>query len=152
MDSSPTALYCRRRALEDKKGAEVTDQSNVQIIHDIYDAFVKGDMETLGQLFADDIVWRDPGRNPLAGVYHSKEEVFQFFGRVAELSSGTFRLEVRAVFGCDETVVGLATLQAERNGKTHSGDAVQVWKVKNGKAVEFVNLEYDPYAADEFWS
>ena len=118
------------------KGADVADQSNVQIVREVYDAFVKGDMETLGKLLADDIVWHVVGRNPVAGDRRSKEEVFQFFGQIAELSSGTFRLDVRAVFGGDETVVGLATFQAERDGKTLSGDAVQVWRVENGKVVD----------------
>jgi ketosteroid isomerase-like protein len=135
-----------------QRGHEVADQSNVQVVREAYDAFTKGEMETFGKLLADGITWRIPGRNPLAGVYHSKEDVFRFLRQVAESSSGTFRLEVRSVFGSDDTVVGLVTLQGERNGKTFVGDAAQVWRVEKGKAVEFVNLEYDPYATDEFWS
>jgi ketosteroid isomerase-like protein len=56
------------------------------------------------------------------------------------------------VFGRDETVVVLLTLQAERNGKSLSGEAVHVWRVENGKVVEGTVLYYDPYAVDEFWA
>jgi ketosteroid isomerase-like protein len=72
--------------------------------------------------------------------------------QLAEQTSGTLRVEVRDVFGRDENVVALVTYHAERNGKTISDDAVHVWRVENGKAVEDVILVYDPYAADEFWS
>jgi ketosteroid isomerase-like protein len=141
-----------RTGVAGQKGAEVADQSNVQLVRDAYEAFGTGDMEAVGKAFAEDIVWRIPGRYPLAGVYHSKAGFFDLAGRLYEQTSGTFRQEVRDVFGRDETVVALLTLQAERNGKTFSGDAVQVWRVENGKAVEVVALNYDPYALDEFWS
>jgi ketosteroid isomerase-like protein len=88
----------------------------------------------------------------LAGDRHSKEEFFELLGEIAEQTSGTFRQEVRDVFGRDETVVGLIRFQAERNGKALSGDGVQVWRVEIGQAVEVVLLAYDPYALDEFWS
>jgi ketosteroid isomerase-like protein len=105
----------------------VTDQSNVQIVRNVYEAFGKGDMEAVGDVLADDIVWRWPGRHPLAGDCHSKVELFKLLGQVAEETSGTERVEVRDIAG-------------------------QVWKVENGRAVEVVDLSYDPYALDEFFS
>jgi ketosteroid isomerase-like protein len=32
-----------------------------------YDAFARGDMDTLRELFDPEIVWHFPGRSPLAG-------------------------------------------------------------------------------------
>ena len=44
-----------------------------------------------GQLLADDIVWRSPGRNPLSGDYRGKDAVLALFGRLAEETGGTLR-------------------------------------------------------------
>jgi uncharacterized protein len=129
----------------------MADQSNVQLIRDMYDAFLKGDMEAVGNVLADDIVVHLPGRHPLAGDRRSKEEFFVLLGQMAELTS-RLSAEVRDVVGGDEHVLGLITEQLERNGKTLSVDVVEVWKVENGKAVEVVTLACDPYALDEFWS
>ena len=37
------------------------------------DDFTRGDPETLGDLFADDIVWHAPGDNPSSGTFVGKE-------------------------------------------------------------------------------
>jgi ketosteroid isomerase-like protein len=128
------------------------DQSNVQVVRGVFDAFGKGDMEAVGNALADDIVWRWPGRHPLAGDRHSKGELFKLLGQLAEETSGTERVEIRDIAGGDENVIVLVTVQAERHGKTLTTDGVQVWRVENGKAVEVVDLSYDPYAMDDFFS
>jgi uncharacterized protein len=135
-----------------RKGAEVADHSNVWLIRDAYEAFEKGDMEVVGKVLADDLVLRWPGRNPLAGVRHSKAEFFELLGVLAEQTSGTFGLEVEDIIGGGESVVAFVTYHAERNGKTLTYDALNVWRVENGMAVEMLFLASDPYAVDEFWS
>jgi uncharacterized protein len=104
------------------KGADVADQQNVQLVRGVFDAFSKGDMNAVGKVLAGDIVWRWPGRHPLAGDRHSKEELFKLLGQVAEETSGTERVELRGIAGGDENVVVLVTVQAERNGKTLATD------------------------------
>jgi ketosteroid isomerase-like protein len=130
----------------------MADQSNVQLVRDAYHAFRKGDLEAVGNAFADDIVRRAPGRSPLAGDSHSRGEFFEVAGETFERTSGTYRQEVRDVFGRDETVAALLSFHAEQDGKTFSGEGVQVCRVESGEAVEVVALSYDPYASDEFWS
>jgi ketosteroid isomerase-like protein len=125
----------------------------VQLIRDTYDGFSKGDMQAVGNALADDIVWRGPGWQPVGRrppLERGGLRVPRPVGR-ADLGEVPPRRYGR-VFGRDETVVGLATLEAERNGKTLSGDAVHVWRVENSKAVEVVMLYYGPYAAEEFYS
>jgi len=131
---------------------DMPDNPNVELIRNAYDAFIKGDLEIVSQAFADDIVWTVPGRSPLAGVRHSKQEVFEFFGLLADRSGGTFNVEVHDVVGGNEHVVALATEHGERNGKTLNVFSSHVWRVRNGKAAEFIGMSADPYASDEFWS
>jgi ketosteroid isomerase-like protein len=46
---------------------------NEELVRRGYQAFATGDVATLNELFADDIVWHAPGRNQLAGTYRGKE-------------------------------------------------------------------------------
>jgi ketosteroid isomerase-like protein len=40
---------------------------NEELTRRAYDAFSRGDADTLRQLFADDAVFHEPGRNPVSG-------------------------------------------------------------------------------------
>jgi uncharacterized protein len=125
---------------------------NEELLRKGYDAFGKGDMDTIRTLFAEDIVWHAPGNNPLSGDYRGVDEVLQTFGKVFELSGGTFRIDIHDVLANDDHVVVLARAQAERGGKKLDDTSVQVWHVKDGKATEQWLHPGDAQAADAFWN
>jgi len=125
---------------------------NEELMHKGYDAFGKGDMDAVRSLFADDIVWHAPGRNPLSGDYRGVDEVLQTFGKLFEMTGGTFKLDIHDVIANDEHVVVLARSTAERNGKKLDDTGVQVWHVKDGKATEQWLHPGDAHATDEFFN
>lgn len=57
------------------------------LVRDLYAAFFADDMETVSNGFADDIIFHVPGRSPLSGTYHGKDQVFALFTAEAELLS-----------------------------------------------------------------
>ncbi len=130
----------------------MSDHPNAALIRRGYEAFGKGDMQTIDEVFDDGIVWHMGGRGPFAGDRTSKKEVFEFFGELAERSDGTFAIDVHDVVGGDDHVAVLSTARASRNGKSLEGQGVDVWHVRDGKAVEFWHFDADPYTVDEFWS
>ena len=127
------------------------EHANVELLRRGYAAYESGDMDTINQLFADDILWHVAGRSQLAGDYKGKDEVFQFFGKIMELSNGTSKLEIHDVLANDGHAVVLLTGTAERNGTSFRGTDIHVWHISNGKVVEFWDSPVDQYAADEFW-
>jgi uncharacterized protein len=124
---------------------------NEDLIRKGFDAFMAGDMATLNELFADDIVWHSPGRNPLSGDHRGKEAVFALFAKLGELTGGNFRLEIHDVLANDEHVVVLARSTAERDGKRLDDNGVQVFHVRDGKVTESWLHPGDVYAGDEFF-
>ena len=78
--------------------------------------------------------------------------MFALFGKVAEMTGGTFRLEVHDVVGNDEHVAVLAESHGEREGKSLHDRGVQIFHVQGGKATEFWGYAGDQYAVDQFWS
>ena len=124
---------------------------NEELLRKGYDAFGKGDMDTIRELFSDDIVWHAPGKSPLAGDYEGIDAVLEQFGKVFEMTGGSFRLEIHDVIANDEHAVALVRATGERDGKTFDDRGVQVWHIKDGKATEQWLHSGDQYAADEFF-
>lgn len=127
-------------------------QDDAAVIRAGYEAFDKGDIPAVMAVFAQDIGWHVPGRGPLSGDYRGSEEVLGFFGKLQELSGGSFRLELHDMLASDDHVVVLVTEIAQRGDKSLSQSVAHVWHLRDGKATEFWGLAFDMYAIDAFWS
>ena len=130
----------------------MAEHPNVDLMRDGYDAFAKGDMDTVREFFAEDIVWHVPGNNPLSGVYEGHEAVFGFFGKLMSETGGTFRQEVHDILANDTHGVALVEIHLERGGKTFDGRGMHAMHIVNGKVTEFWNFPENSTLVDEFWS
>jgi ketosteroid isomerase-like protein len=94
---------------------------NEELLRRGYDAFSKGDVETLRQVFAQDAVFHEPGRNPVSGDYHGIDQMLAFFGTLAERSGGTFRVPCMMLWPATSMPSGCTSLRANgRDGCTAS--------------------------------
>ena len=125
---------------------------NEDLIRRGYDAFAKGDMETLRELFDPGIVWHFPGQSLLAGEHRGVDAVLGFFGRTMELTAGTFRAELHDVVADDEHTVGLHLATGQRQGRTLEDREVLVAHIGDGKVIEVWQYIEDQYTYDEFFS
>ncbi len=55
-----------------------------------YKAFGEGDMETLRSIYTPDVVQNQPGENQLSGEHTGVDNVLGLYGKLFELSGGTF--------------------------------------------------------------
>lgn len=127
----------------------MAEHPNVARIRDGYAAFAKGDFGVLNDLFAEDLVWRVDGRSQLARVYHGRDEVYEFFGRLMELTEGSFHLDVHAVLADDQHGVALVIATASRGGKSVTIDEAHAFHLRDGKVTEFWDASADAYTFDE---
>lgn len=125
---------------------------NEALLRSYYDAVARGDLGTVEQMYADDVVVHAPPGSPLAGDYRGKDEVFGFLGEVMERSGGTLRFDVHDVLANDEHGVALLRASADHADKTLDDNAVHVIHIKGGKLSEFWGLWGDPHAFDAFFS
>lgn len=125
---------------------------NEELLRRAYDAFARGDLDTVLSLFSDTIHWHVQGENPLSGVYVGHEQVRRFLEALAERSGGTFRVDIHDVLANDEHGVVLVTVRAEREGKTLAHTEAHVWHLSKGKATEYWHLPTDPAVVDRFWA
>lgn len=129
-------------------GNPTADHPNVAIIKRYYEAYGKGDIATVREIFAPNIVWRIPGHHPLAGPKRGPDEVFAFF---EQLAKANFKAEVIFLGGNDDYVVDY------HRGYGALGDAkldinwCLVFRMQNSRVVEAINFAGDQHAADAFF-
>src|SRR2546421_2339807 len=92
--------------------------ANEDTLRTVYDAFAKGDVATVMGLLTDDIKYHISGGSLVSGDYSGKDEVLGFFGKLMQLSGGTFQLEVLDILANDEHGVTLTMERGQREGKT----------------------------------
>jgi uncharacterized protein len=127
----------------------MAEHPNVARIRDLYAASAEGDSAVLNDLFAEDLMWHEGGRNQLSGEYRGREAVFGYFGKLMEVTEGSFHLDLHAVFADDEHAVALVVATASRGGRSIKVNAVDVMHLRDGKVVEVWAACTDPYAFDE---
>ena len=111
-----------------KRGNDMSAQENKAIIESGYAAFAEGDMETVMNLFDDDIEWVQPGASAVSGTFHGKAEVMEHLGRLAEKS---LTVKLNRLVAEDDTVVALTEVTA--GGET--GTDADIFIVRDGKTV-----------------
>jgi ketosteroid isomerase-like protein len=130
----------------------MADHPNLELLRRGYAAYGSGDMDTINEVFADDIVWHVAGRSAIAGDYRGKEQVFGFFGKLQEMSDGTSKVDVHDLLADDTHGVALVTESATRDGRSYEARTTHVLHLQDGKVTEFWDAHVDQYSADEFWS
>ena len=128
--------------------------SNAEAMRAGYAAFSRGDMDTLRKdLFTPDIVWHQGGRNQTSGDYRGPDQVIGLFGKLHQLTDGTFRVDIHDVLASEEHVVVLGRVTAKRAGKTlQNGNYDHVCHFRDGKLAEAWVVNVDQYEADAFFA
>jgi ketosteroid isomerase-like protein len=127
-------------------------ESNAAIIRKAYHDFEQGNIAAVFASFDHGITWHIPGHSPLSGDYRGHDQIGGFFRCTMELSGGAFSIDVHNVLAEDDLVVVLATVNAQRNGVSASFPEVHVWRMRDGKAIEFREYQGDEQREDRFWS
>ena len=105
--------------------------------------------DPLRTLFADDIVFHQPGRNRASGDDQGLDAVLGLLRTVGERSGRTFRSQVHDLLATDQNAVAWVT--AQRGAMTVDVPVVHVWHVRDGKLAEAWAHPADQHLLDEFW-
>ena len=103
-------------------------------------------------MFAEDVVWHTPGRNPLSGDCEGRDATLASFEKEFELSGGTYTVEVHDVLANDNHTVALLRSTAQRDARTLDMNYVLIFHIDDGKITEGWELWTDQATLDEFWS
>lgn len=127
--------------------------ANEDLVRQGYKAFGEGDMDTLRSMFAPDAVHVATGNNPLAGEYKGVDAILGYYGKLFELSDGTFSAELETIkVEGDDSVVATHRDKAKRGDKTLDQDETLTFTISGGKFTRLVENRSDQAAYDAFWS
>ena len=126
---------------------------NAEIVRTFFERFSRGDVGGLVSLFADDAVWRVPGANSMTGTYQGREEILAFLRRTAELTAGTYRVELLWVVADDEHTVAVYRAQGERDGRVPLDiEQALLVELEQGRWKLVRAQPLDQAAFDAFWN
>lgn len=122
---------------------------NEQVMRDLDEAQLAGDLEAFSGYFTDDVTVHIPGKSSLAGVYEGKEQFLELFGRFLERAP-EYTFEPHAYFADDEHGVNLQRSHYKRGDETLDSNDTFVCHFRGGKISEFWLLSENEAAVDEF--
>ena len=112
-----------------------------------------GRFDQVVELFAPDAVHSARGNNPIAGDYKGVDDILGFYGKLFELSDGTFRAELESTKADgDDKIVATHRHKAERGGKRLDMDQTLTFTISDGKFTYLLDEASDQAAYDAFWS
>lgn len=114
--------------------------SDLDRIKSVYEALAKGDVPGLLEVLSADIEWTEAEGFPYAGTYRGPKAVLEgVFMRLATEWEGFAAVPNEFIDGGDTiVVVGKYSGVYKATNKSFQADFAHVWKVREGKAVRFV--------------
>lgn len=129
----------------------MNDHPNTMLMRRAYDAFSASDLDALREIVAEDATWHQPGHNAISGDYVGRDAIFGYFGKLSELTGGTFKAEVIDIVADDERAIAVQRSTATKNGEVYDTKDVLVSEIRDGKFVDTQVYESNPELEDGFW-
>jgi ketosteroid isomerase-like protein len=129
------------------------DDQYMKLVRQGYEAFNAGDLEGIRALMAPDVAEHVPGTSPLAGTYKGVDAVLDYYGRLAELTDGTYRADLVEVQGDGRGhVIAIHQQSAVRNGVKHVSRGSLLFTFAGDKVRDVLELYGDLPGFDAFLS
>jgi ketosteroid isomerase-like protein len=123
------------------------------LVRGFYAARAGRDLAAVRDAIAPDVVWHEAGsRPPYTGDLIGRDAVLAMMAKAAELTGGTFRLELEDVLANDRRAVALVDWVAEREGRTLRGKEIAVYRVRDGRLAEAWFYPDDLQTVHAFWA
>ena len=99
-----------------------------------YEAFSKGDLETLKEGFAEDAEWQTSDELPLGGVTRGRDAIMENFAQIANYWS-SFSVEPSEFIEAGDKVIVRGTQRATGKGGSFEGPFLHLIEFRDGKVV-----------------
>ncbi len=131
----------------------MAEHPHIALVRKGYDAFSRGDMQTLSGIIAGDASHHVPGSHGLAGDYKGVENILAYYQRLGAESNGSFRVELEHLFADGRGhVVSVHHGTADRNGKHLDARGGIIFRIVGEKVTDLDECVEDLDVADDFWA
>jgi ketosteroid isomerase-like protein len=123
---------------------------NAARIRSGYEAFNKGDIDALVDLFDEHVVWHFPGTSKLAGDHIGRDATLAAIGGYGAASGNTLQANVVDIMASDDHVTGWARDTATNAAGALDINSLVVFTMRDGKVTDALHVVDDPAALDAF--
>ena len=117
-----------------------------------FEALSAKDFAAVAGMFADDIVWHQPGANQYSGIRRGGEAVGEMLGGMMSVSQGTFEISLSGPLTVNGSLVAAPVrFGGMRHGATVDQDGVDLLRVEDDRIAEVWLFSSDPVEEDAFW-
>jgi uncharacterized protein len=126
--------------------------STQAVAREYVDAMGAKDFGRVASLFADDIVWHQPGGNRFSGAHRGSAAVGELIGAQLALTGGTLEVVVTGGLMVNGATVAMPVhFSARRDGAELSMDGVDVMRVEGDRIAEVWLFSAVQQVEDDFW-
>ncbi|MEY9931258.1 ketosteroid isomerase-like protein [Catenulispora sp. GP43] len=131
----------------------MAEHPHIALVRRGYEAFNKGDVDTLREIIARDCVQHVGGDSLASGEFKGVDAMLAYYARLAELTGGTFRAAPE-LFSTDGNghVIVVHRLTGTRGDKTLDQRGALLFQIADDKAVDLLQCDTDLDESDRFWS
>lgn len=132
--------------------AERKEHPHAALVRQGYEAFSRGDIDTLRSLMTGDVAHHLPGEHQLSGDYKGFDAVSDLYRRLGEESDGTLRVELQRL--CVDGrghVMSVHRITAQRRGMGLDQHGGIVFRIVGEKISDLDEFTADIDVDNEFW-
>jgi ketosteroid isomerase-like protein len=130
----------------------VAEHANATLLREGFAMFNRADVEGLSKLIAEDAVQRMPGDNMVSGEYKGRDAILAMYGKLGELTGGTFRAELEELYANDDRVVAIYHGIGQRGDKTLDSRRAIVFQIVGRQIVAVDDISSDIEGDDAFFA
>ena len=134
-------------------GWTIAEHPGVTRARQYMEAFHAWRVDAMRDFYSDDVVWHVAGNHRLSGDYRGKNELFEYFRTVRDLTGGSLILEPESILASDRHTAMFTRVRGSRAGRALDVLLAQVMTVgPDGRWTEYWAVADDQEAVDAFWS
>ena len=131
----------------------MAEHPHISLVRKGYEAFSRGDMDTLRTLMSSDCTHHVPGSHQLSGDFKGLNAVIELYGQLFEQTNSTLRVELRNVLVDGRGhVISVHQITAERQGKRLDETGGIVFRIVGDKITDLDECVEDIDRSNAFWS
>ncbi|WMD20431.1 acyl-CoA-binding protein [Achromobacter seleniivolatilans] len=149
MDRDPASAQSPRAAA---RGAPMGAADIERILGAYRTSLLAGEFETLFPLFAEDVVWREEGDNPICGVYEGRGALIELFSRLMDFSRNTFAVNAVGQPALAGRSIALPLrFQVQDGPSLYQGTSTHTLRLRNNAITQVTATSDEPQREDALW-
>ncbi|MGX1915062.1 nuclear transport factor 2 family protein [Streptomyces phaeochromogenes] len=131
----------------------MAEHPHAMLVRKGYEAFTRGDMDTLRGLMSSDATHHTPGSHPLSGDFKGQDAIIEMYGRLFEETAGSMNVELQHILVDGRGhAVAVHRFSAERKGRRIDQSGCIIFRIMGDKITDLDECVENMEEGNDFWS